>query len=191
MLSCGRCSSRVSARPGIMASTPGRVRGSVRCLMTASRKSAVPPIRPSPVRKLITDSQRSSCPEGQRGAARQAGDAHEALHLDALVVERLHEFGEQLAVGGVGGAAPWPRRHRARPGRAAQPRCGRRRTAGRAVRCAAGRRPCCGRPDTAARRPGPPRNARRGAAARRRQASRASSSALRIGLCVSVRCSKA
>ena len=58
----GDCSNRVSAEPGIIASTPGRVRGSVRALTTASRKSTASPNRPPPEMKSITDSQRSSRP---------------------------------------------------------------------------------------------------------------------------------
>ena len=40
--------------PGIIASTPGRVRGSVRSLTTASRKSRPPVNRPLPVAAVAT-----------------------------------------------------------------------------------------------------------------------------------------
>ena len=61
--SVGQRSNCVSGEPGIMASRPGRVRGSVRSFTTLSRKSSVSPSQPSGTSAPITDSQRSSLPE--------------------------------------------------------------------------------------------------------------------------------
>ena len=77
----------------------------------------------------------------ERGAARRAGDAHEAAHADAARVEQLDAAGR-----GARGRRRSPcrarprRRRRAGRGRAARRRCDRRRTGGRAARGAADRR---------------------------------------------------
>lgn len=94
-MSGGCCSWRVSAEPGIIASIPGRVHGSVRFSTTASRKSTPSATKPLPVvfsaRKSSTESHRSMRPD--------AGHATRTKHLTSigLAVTRLQALAGHLA----------------------------------------------------------------------------------------------